>query len=161
MRYDTGRPRAVSRLRISQLRTTSLPCPVGLRAPRPSPMMDLAHATLPQSWIQREHWEFETHRTAGGLHAARLTRREVKDGTPVVETPALWLVGKPSHRGTPHHINPLLCPSGSDTYFEAVATAKRSAVHFRLDGPFGCGSLVHQSPVDNADKRFRLLRDVL
>ena len=41
MRYDTGRPRAVIRLRISQPRTTSLPCPVGLRARRPSPMMDV------------------------------------------------------------------------------------------------------------------------
>ena len=29
MRYDTGRPRAVIRLRISQPRITSLPCPVG------------------------------------------------------------------------------------------------------------------------------------
>ena len=41
MRYDTGRPRAVIRLRISQPRTTSLPCPAGFRARRPSPMMDL------------------------------------------------------------------------------------------------------------------------
>ena len=41
MRYDTGRPRAVIRLRISQPRTTSLLCPAGLRARRPSPMMDL------------------------------------------------------------------------------------------------------------------------
>ena len=41
MRYDTGRPRAVIRLRISQPRTTSLPCPAGLRARRPAPMMDL------------------------------------------------------------------------------------------------------------------------
>ena len=41
VRYDTGRPRAVIRLRISQPRTTSLPCPAGLRARRPSPMMDL------------------------------------------------------------------------------------------------------------------------
>ena len=41
MRYDTGRPSLVSRLRISQPRTTSLPCPAGLRARRPSPMMDL------------------------------------------------------------------------------------------------------------------------
>ena len=41
MRYDTGRPRAAIRLRISQPRTTSLPCPAGLRARRPSPMMDL------------------------------------------------------------------------------------------------------------------------
>ena len=42
MRYDTGRPRAVIRLRISQPRTTSLPCPAGLRARRPSPMMDVS-----------------------------------------------------------------------------------------------------------------------
>ena len=41
MRYDTGRPRAVIRLRISQPRATSLPCPAELRARRPSPMMDL------------------------------------------------------------------------------------------------------------------------
>ena len=41
MRYDTGRPRAAIRLRISQPRTTSLPCPAGLRARRPSPMIDL------------------------------------------------------------------------------------------------------------------------
>ena len=41
MRYDTGRPRAIIRLRISQPRTASLPCPAGLRARRPSPMMDL------------------------------------------------------------------------------------------------------------------------
>ena len=41
MRYDTGRPRAVIRLRISQPRTASLTCPAGLRARRPSPMMDL------------------------------------------------------------------------------------------------------------------------
>ena len=40
MRYDTGRPRAVIRFNISQPRTTSLPCPAGLRARRPSPMMD-------------------------------------------------------------------------------------------------------------------------
>ena len=41
MRYHTGRPRSVIRLRISQPRTASLPCPAGLRARRPSPMMDL------------------------------------------------------------------------------------------------------------------------
>ena len=41
MRYDTGRPRAVIRLRISQPKTASLSCPAGLRARRPSPMMDL------------------------------------------------------------------------------------------------------------------------
>ena len=41
MRYDTGRPSSVIRLRISQPRMTSLPCPAGLRARRPSPMMDL------------------------------------------------------------------------------------------------------------------------
>ena len=41
MRYDTGRPRAVIPLRISQPRTTSLPCPAGLRARRPAPMMDV------------------------------------------------------------------------------------------------------------------------
>ena len=41
MRYDTGRPRAVIRLRISQPMTSSLPCPAGLRARKPSPMMDL------------------------------------------------------------------------------------------------------------------------
>ena len=41
IRYDTGRPSSVIRLRISQPRTTSLPCPVGLRARRPSPMMDV------------------------------------------------------------------------------------------------------------------------
>ena len=41
IRYDTGRPRAVIRLRISQPRTTSTPCPAGLQARRPSPMMDL------------------------------------------------------------------------------------------------------------------------
>ena len=41
MRYDIGRPRAVIRLRISQPMTASLPCPAGLRARRPSPMMDL------------------------------------------------------------------------------------------------------------------------
>ena len=41
MRYDTGRPRAVIRFRISQPRTASLPCPAGLRARRPSPMRDL------------------------------------------------------------------------------------------------------------------------
>ena len=40
-RDDTGRPRAVIRFRISQPRTASLPCPAGLRARRPSPMMDL------------------------------------------------------------------------------------------------------------------------
>ena len=38
-RYDTGRPRAVIRVRIAQPRTTSLPCPAGLRARRPSPIM--------------------------------------------------------------------------------------------------------------------------
>ena len=41
IRYDTGRPSSVIRLRIAQPRTTSLPCPVGLRARRPSPMMDV------------------------------------------------------------------------------------------------------------------------
>ena len=41
MRYDTGRPRAVIRVKISQPRTASLPCPAGLRARRPAPMMDL------------------------------------------------------------------------------------------------------------------------
>ena len=41
MRYDAGRPRAVIRFRISQPRTASLPCPAGLRARRPAPMMDL------------------------------------------------------------------------------------------------------------------------
>ena len=40
-RYDTGRPRAVIRLRIAQPRTTSRPCPAGLRARRPSPIMDV------------------------------------------------------------------------------------------------------------------------
>ena len=41
MRYDAGRPRAVIRFKISQPRMTSLPCPAGLRARRPSPIMDL------------------------------------------------------------------------------------------------------------------------
>ena len=41
-RYDTGRPRAVIRLRIAQPRTTSLPCPAGLRARKPSPIMDVS-----------------------------------------------------------------------------------------------------------------------
>ena len=41
MRYDTGRPRAIIRFKISQPRTASLPCPAGLRARRPSPRMDL------------------------------------------------------------------------------------------------------------------------
>ena len=54
MRYDTGRPRAMIRLRISQPRTTSLPCQVGLRARRPSPMMGLyrknAFSTRPGRW---------------------------------------------------------------------------------------------------------------
>lgn len=39
--YDAGRPRSVSRFRISQPRTASLSCPAGLRARRPSPMIDL------------------------------------------------------------------------------------------------------------------------
>ncbi len=42
MRYDTGRPSSVIRFRISQPRTTSLPCPDGLRARRPSPIMDVS-----------------------------------------------------------------------------------------------------------------------
>ena len=46
MRYDTGRPRAVIRFRISQPRTASLPCPAGLRARRPSPMMDLSRKNV-------------------------------------------------------------------------------------------------------------------
>ena len=46
MRYDTGRPRAVIRLRIAQPRTTSLPCPAGLRARRPSPMMDVSRKNV-------------------------------------------------------------------------------------------------------------------
>ena len=46
MRYDTGRPRAVIRLRISQPRTTSLPCPAGLRARRPAPMMDVSRKNV-------------------------------------------------------------------------------------------------------------------
>ena len=41
MLYDAGRPRSVIRFRISQPRTASLPCPAGLRARRPSPMIDL------------------------------------------------------------------------------------------------------------------------
>ena len=41
-RYDTGRPRAVIRLRIAQPRTTSLPYPAGLRARRPAPIMDVS-----------------------------------------------------------------------------------------------------------------------
>ena len=32
MRYDTGRPSSIIRLRISQPRTTSRPCPAGLQA---------------------------------------------------------------------------------------------------------------------------------
>ena len=54
MRYDTGRPRAVIRFRISQPRTVSLPCPAGLRARRPSPMMDVSRknvfSTRPWRW---------------------------------------------------------------------------------------------------------------
>ena len=46
MRYDTGRPRAVIRFRISQPRTASLPCPAGLRARRPSPMMDVSRKNV-------------------------------------------------------------------------------------------------------------------
>ena len=44
MRYDTGRPRAVIRLRISQPRTASLPCPAGLRARRSIVKLRLATA---------------------------------------------------------------------------------------------------------------------
>ena len=47
MRYDTGRPRAVIRLRISQPRTTSLPCPAGLRARRLSPFATHGHGRRP------------------------------------------------------------------------------------------------------------------
>ena len=46
IRYDTGRPSSVIRLRISQPRTTSLPCPAGLRARRPSPMMDVSRKNV-------------------------------------------------------------------------------------------------------------------
>ena len=41
-RDDAGRPRAVIRFRISQPRTTALPCLAGLRARRLSPMMDVS-----------------------------------------------------------------------------------------------------------------------
>ena len=41
-RDATGRPRAVIRFRIAQPRTTALPCLAGLRARRPSPMMDVS-----------------------------------------------------------------------------------------------------------------------
>ncbi len=54
MRYDTGRPNSGIRLRIAQPRTTSLPCPAGLRARRPSPMMDVyrknAFSARPWRW---------------------------------------------------------------------------------------------------------------
>ena len=46
MRYDTARPSSVIRLRISQPRTTSLSCPAGLRARRPSPMMDVSRKNV-------------------------------------------------------------------------------------------------------------------
>ena len=58
MRYDTGRPRAVIRFRISQPRTASLPCPAGLRARRPSPMIGATGALVespgsPTPWMPR------------------------------------------------------------------------------------------------------------
>ena len=58
MRYDTGRPRAVIRFRISQPRTASLPCPAGLRARRPSPMIGATGAPVespgsPTPWMPR------------------------------------------------------------------------------------------------------------
>ena len=40
-RYDAGLPSSVIRFRMLQARTASLPCPAGLRARRPLPMIDL------------------------------------------------------------------------------------------------------------------------
>ena len=39
--YDSGRPRAVIRLRTLHARSTSTACPPGLRARSPAPMIDL------------------------------------------------------------------------------------------------------------------------
>ena len=59
------------------------------------------HATLPQSWIQRENWEFETHSHAGLKQAletwptARVQRctahkgRNLADACPVHARPEL------------------------------------------------------------------------
>ena len=41
MRYDAGLPSSVIRFRMLQARTASHPCPAGLRARRPLPMIDL------------------------------------------------------------------------------------------------------------------------
>ena len=57
--------------RVCQCRAPNAPCgvrsrpplPAGLHATTPSVGPDVRrHATVPPSWIQRENWEFETHR---------------------------------------------------------------------------------------------------
>ena len=53
-------------------------------AARNPPAPDIRrHATLPQSWIQRENWEFETHR-AGHTAALRPGGRDPRTARPTV-----------------------------------------------------------------------------
>ena len=83
MRYDTGRPRAVIRFRISQPRTASLPCPAGLRARRPATWPRVPRSrTGPSVWSGRD-----SRRTGGRCPApARPPLRGGVQG-------ALWTLG--------------------------------------------------------------------
>ena len=77
IRYDTGRPRSVIRLRISQPRTASLPCPAGLRARRPSPAtLRIWPKTRRSSSCDRRNCQRRTRSKPGwlGPAARQLTR---------------------------------------------------------------------------------------
>ena len=48
---------------------------IGAAAARNPPAPDVRrHATVPQSWMQRENWEFETHRSEAVLGCEILNR---------------------------------------------------------------------------------------
>ena len=75
MRYETARPRAVIRLRIAQPRTTSLPCPAGLRARRSTPRWSFHQPRLPRP---------------GRALSARRGRSVGRPNAPEAQCPALW-----------------------------------------------------------------------
>ena len=71
------------------------------------------HATVPQSWMQREHWEFETHRLWDvyfgpvklGRMNERILRIEDHKGRIVRRGPAQ--TAALTRRGNTHHVLPM------------------------------------------------------
>ena len=78
------------------------------------------HATLPQSWIQRENWEFETHRIDPAYYTAGMAMGRRTDRA---RTPGLWIAANelPTTGGHPFYqrLHQVLDAHGFDAFVES------------------------------------------